>query len=101
MEHVIPPMCSPYATPWEQPNRDDILVSDDAAVMDAKCLEALQVYSCTIPTGVYSGKMWRAEANGQWILRWWSDEFEHEGRMVCSVEQRPIRIMDWKALMGI
>lgn len=81
---VIPPMTDPLSRYWEQPKTEDILVDDTHAVMTHQTFSELKDYSLTQPTGVYSGKMWKAQRTevikrdgemyriwtGKWILCW-------------------------------
>lgn len=66
----IPPITDPLGR-WEQPSLDQVLVDDDCAVVTAKAFEQLLDYSRSKPTGVYPGKMWKAEFAGRWYLRWY------------------------------
>lgn len=97
-KNVIPPITDPLGRHWEQPSLDRILIDDTHAVMDKAAFWELRNYSSTIPTGVYPGKMWRAQvfltvgANSpsKWVLRWFG---EVEGRPdLCSNNQRDILV---------
>jgi hypothetical protein len=97
--NVIPPITDSRGSGWVQPKVDDILVSDTDAVMSQVAFDTLREYSSTLPTGVYPGKMWKAELEEGWYLRWYG---EVPGRVdVCSNNQRQIRIMDWKTMTGV
>lgn len=92
---MIPTMTDPMGRYWRQPSRDEILVDEHHAVMDASALDALAEYSCTVPTGVYVGKMWKrrkvySDKCKEWLLCWFgpSDKPEH-----CSIEVRPILLL--------
>ncbi|MDR5839368.1 hypothetical protein [Caballeronia sp. LZ034LL] len=99
MSNVIPPITDSQGSCWIQPASDQILVSDTDAVMSQITFECLPEYSTSIPSGVYPGKMWRAETEDGWYLRWFGIV---EGNPdVCSNNQRKIQIMDWKTLTGV
>lgn len=85
--NVIPAMTDPLGKYWEQPSADRILIDDDYAVMDKTTLRQLPEYSSTNPSGVYPGKMWRAETRGIWWLRWYG---ESDNPAMCSNNQREI-----------
>jgi len=61
---------------WVQPNLEDIEIDDTHALMTKRVLDQLADYSCTNPSGVYPGKMWRRrkdyhdESKG-WFLCWY------------------------------
>ena len=69
--NYIPEMTDPLSKCWKQPNRSEILLDDDYAVMTKESFGELAEYSCSVPSGQYSGKMWRSSYNiGRWTLRW-------------------------------
>jgi hypothetical protein len=72
---VIPRMTDPMGQYWEQPNRRDIEVDDKYALMSQKTFNALAEYSCSAPTGMYAGKMWKTNQRGtnNWWLCWYQD----------------------------
>lgn len=57
----IPLITDPMGQGWDQPKRTDILMDKHCAVMTKQTLEKLAKYSCSIPSGVYPGKMWRMD----------------------------------------
>lgn len=74
-KNVVPPITEPMGRYWEQPPTRDILIDDTHAVMSRKTLESLHEYSCSTPSGVYEGKMWRRRAEyrescDEWFLCW-------------------------------
>ena len=79
--NAIPLMTDPRGRHWRQPGRDEILVDGTHAVMDRRTFQQLAEYSTSTPTGVYPGKMWKAEGmeghwpqmrpTGKWFLRWY------------------------------
>lgn len=85
---------------WNQPNRNEILLDEEVAMMSEKAFQELKEYSCTDPTGVYSGKMWKANKrdNNTWYLCWFGPLPESD---FTYRHCRLIKIMDWKGLMGV
>ena len=73
-DEIIPDMIHPLGKYWQQPNRDSILIDDKHALMSKHSLGELYEYSASIPTGVYTGKMWKAKVLGKWFLRWFGNE---------------------------
>ena len=61
MKNVIPTMTHPLSKYWDQPDKSDILIDDNNALMTHKTMKKLYNYSTSVPTGVYEGKMWRSE----------------------------------------
>lgn len=86
--HVVPAMTDPLGRHWNQPRRDAILIGQDSAFMSHATFSELPEYSTSTPSGVYPGKMWKAELfkivtvkvdgriekrrqhTGVWELRW-------------------------------
>jgi len=90
---VIPPMTHPLSSAWKQPKASDILLDDEFAYMTEKTLNQLAEYSCSIPTGVYEGKMWKSGGNrAPWVLRWFVTSKKNPNS--CSIEIRSIKIVD-------
>ena len=73
-DEIIPDIVHPLGKYWEQPNRDNILIDDKHALMSKHSLDGLHEYSMSIPTGVYTGKMWKSKVLGKWLLRWFGNE---------------------------
>lgn len=67
----IPIITDPRGKHWDQPNKDQIVIDDNHAAMTEATLLKLKNYSASIPSGVYDGKMWRAESKGVNYLRWY------------------------------
>jgi len=65
----IPEMTDPLGKSWDQPDKEEIVLRDGMAWMSPEAFEKLAVYSFSDPTALYLGKMWRAERDGQWWLR--------------------------------
>lgn len=97
---VIPKMIHPLSKYWKQPNRKLIQIDANYALMSKEVFEQLADYSCSVPSGVYEGKMWRCEVGAYdprvkledryWILRWWG---KSEDPDKCSCESRKILII--------
>lgn len=93
--NTIPQMTDPLGKYWYQPYSGDILVDDHHAVMSKTSFKQLPEYSRTMPTGVYPGKMWKAErAGGIWHLVWYG---ECDDPKLCSIERRIVLITDDEA----
>lgn len=88
--YIIPEMTHPFGRYWEQPDKEDILIDGTYAAMSDKTFKKLKEYSCTNPTGVYEGKMWKAMMYGEWYLRWYDIS---EDPNCCSHKQRKIVIV--------
>lgn len=84
----IPEMTDPMGRHWRQPKGlNSRVVADDCNAMIApQDLAALPEYSSTIPTGVYPGKMWRAEYHDGTYLCWYGEEVQKR----CSVNCRRV-----------
>jgi len=57
--NTIPPITDPKGSSWNQPKVEDIAICDEFAVMSLKDFNMLKDYSCSQPSGVYHGKMWK------------------------------------------
>jgi len=71
---MIPDMVHPLSRHWRQPNKEDIVIDDVSALMNKRSFQELHTYSMSIPTGVYEGKMWKAQIKTKWYLRWFGSE---------------------------
>lgn len=89
--NVIPAMTDPMGRYWEQPDRSEILIDAEVALMERSTFERLHDYSHSQPTGVYPGKMWRAGSGDKWFLRWFG--FSEKGPAWCSNNARRIVIL--------
>ncbi len=74
--HPIPPITDPMGRHWSQPDRQSILIDATHAVMSRQTFESLAEYSCSTPTGVYVGKMWRQHR-----------PYERQG--ICNTDRHP------------
>lgn len=59
---LIPAMTHPLSSAWHQPDRSELLFDEhnDVVLMTEATLKKLPEYSCSMPSGVYEGKMWRS-----------------------------------------
>lgn len=86
---------------WRQPWREDILVSDETAMMSQSVFDMLKDYSYSVPTGVSNGKMWKSRWEDPrteevtWHLKWY--EIKHS---TVFTHCRKIIISPWKTLLG-
>lgn len=87
--NVIPKMTDERGKYWEQPKREEILVDEKYALMTEETLDKLKEYSCSIPSGVYLGKMWKAKVKGGWYLSIYNrvvgDEMEIRNRVIILI----------------
>lgn len=72
----IPPITDPLGRHWDQPPVGDILVDDTHALMTEQTAKQLHEYSTSLPTGTYTGKMWKRRIPWQgepakWFLCWY------------------------------
>lgn len=99
--HPIPPITDPMGKHWSQPNRSQILIDATHAVMTQETFDQLAEYSCSFPTGVYPGKMWKCNVGAfnhkvkpedrYWQLRWFG---HHEDPAYVSNNYRTILILN-------
>ena len=83
----IPPITDRLGQYWDQPNTDEILLDDTCALMKQETFDMLADYSCSRPTGVYAGKMWKTKKPDGWWLMWYGLT---EDPAICSVNARRI-----------
>lgn len=81
--HEIPLITDPLGSGWQQSERAGIEITQTRAIMSRDAFEELREYSCTRPTGVYAGKMWKrfdgafdrvylaAGGKPEWMLCWY------------------------------
>lgn len=103
MMDQIPPITDPLGRHWDQPSPASILIDDTHALMDRATCEMLSEYSCSIPSGVYEGKMWKRHdgiydrrfiASGgrpTWLLMWFGPSPDPSK---CSINSRRIILLD-------
>jgi hypothetical protein len=97
IKNQIPPMTNDLGAYWEQPKANEILIDDTHAVMSTKTFNALKQYNCSMPSGVYEGKMWCYDSSfyhggKECFLRWY--DFSEIGPGYVSNEQRIIILCD-------
>lgn len=98
-EHVIPPITEPMGRHWRQPDRRRITIDATHALLTQSDFELLGEYSCSTPTGVYPGKMWKRDNNAyrtprrdpEWWLVWFG--LSSKGDDWCSNNYRRILIV--------
>lgn len=88
----IPPITHPLGRSWNQPNRARIEIDDKFALMSQRTFDELADYSCSRPSGVYEGKMWKRHdgiydpdcdpADHVWLLCWYG--FSEKPGMVSN-----------------
>lgn len=103
MTNEIPPITDEMGQFWRQPDRSKIVLDDTHAMMERATFDGLSEYSCTWPSGVYEGKMWkrcdgkfdqRFLGNGGtpiWLLMWFGQSPEPG---MVSVHKREIIVLD-------
>lgn len=88
IENAIPPITSELGKYWQQPKAGSILIDDTHAIISQHAFSMLAEYSASLPSGVYNGKMWRAQAGGVDYLRWYGDG----GPNQCTINTRILLI---------
>lgn len=89
---TIPPITEPLGRYWDQPGAINILLTDVRAVMKKKYFNMLAEYSCSLPSGVYAGKMWKRFALGLWYMCWYEDHPTIKSR--CLIKEKIIFIVE-------
>lgn len=103
-DNTIPPLDEERRGSWDQPPREDILLDSNGATMDQATFDRLPEYSRSIPSGVYPGKMWKRDEwdsvrhEHHWFIGWYGIS---EDPTKCTVNFRPIFLMEWKTMMGL
>lgn len=102
--NTIPPMTHPLSKAWDQPSLDKIKIDDEYATMDNKTFKELKDYSCSQPSGVYEGKMWKTRDFKErktglepivWLDDWYLCWFGYsEDPNACSNNNRKIKIVN-------
>ncbi len=87
--HEIPEMTHELSRHWEQPQRENIRIDGEHAIMSEKTFKQLHRYDTSLPSGVYEGKMWAREKAGDFWLCWYG--FDDEPN-TCSVNARKIQL---------
>lgn len=89
-ELVIPRITDPMGSSWRQPHRRYIEIDNTHALMSEQTFKGLVEYSTSLPSGVYSGKMWRACKGGIWFLAWY---YPSNDTKYMNIEWREIIIV--------
>jgi hypothetical protein len=76
--HPIPPMTDPLGKYWDQPDRSEIKVGEEIAIMTQTTFDKLKDYTGSQPTGAYEGKMWKRKIKNAWNLVWFGPHTEPE-----------------------
>ena len=91
MTALIPIMTHPLGMGWDQPERNEITLDEECAMMTRSTFDKLSNYSMSIPTGAYEGKMWKSVyKDGNW-LTWYG--FSEDPSKV-SINTLPILIIE-------
>lgn len=90
---LVIPKAEQIEESWSQPLTSEITIDETHALMSQQTFEQLQEYSTSIPSGVYDGKMWRAQTQRRnrivWLLRWYD---RSDSPMCSSLKSREILI---------
>ena len=70
----LPHMTNPLGRHWRQPTglRDRVRIYETHATIDERDWLALPRYESSMPTGTYTGKVWR---RGPWLV-WYGREYD-------------------------
>lgn len=101
IDHVVPAITDPMGKHWTQPERAEIGIDDTFAVMGQAAFDRLGEYSCSMPTGTYEGKMWKASncydrtrdrsKPLRWRLCWFG---RHDDPTKLSIHRREIIVWE-------
>ena len=95
---LVPKVTDPMGVYWEQPARYAIgLYSDGYVVMCKKAFNELSDYSHSNPSGVYSGKMWKAQRDEGWYLCWYDNMKDVPN--IYEINRRPIILKEMMDLL--
>ncbi len=91
---VIPDCLHPLSKYWDQPENIDVEIDDTYAMMTKESFDLLKNYSMSVPSGIYIGKMWKAQARISlvWYLRWYKEYPQDPSK--CIWDQRIILLCD-------
>lgn len=90
MLETIPPITEKLGKYWEQPDSNKMLIDESCAIMGMESFHKLAIYSCSLPTAAYEGKMWKCKYGPEWLLCWYG--LSEKPGMV-SINMRPIVIV--------
>lgn len=102
LQVLIPPITHPMGKSWSQPSLNQMEITEDGyVVMPKKTFNMLADYSTTMPSGVYPGKMWKAQWDGSWHLCWYGIIIRDavEDTTKCSINHRPIILKEMLDLL--
>jgi hypothetical protein len=94
----VPPITHPMGKHWDQPDPHAFEWHEDRVVMTREQFKALHDYSCSLPSGVYDGKMWRLTSHHgtsvpmnerRCFLRWFAPSDDPNQ---CSIHSLPLVI---------
>lgn len=94
----VPPITHPMGKHWDQPDPALMQFYADRVVMKEGVFLGLADYSCSIPSGVYDGKMWRRcqgahtplpKEQRRWFLCWFGPSDDPDK---CSIHSLPLVI---------
>lgn len=88
---TIPQISDPLGKHWEQPKREDLTIAGGNVFMSISDFGKLRNYSSSVPSGVYVGKMWKAQRRGIWFLCWFD---VHPDPGYCSIKHLKIRLRE-------
>ncbi len=88
----IPPMTNKLGRHWDQPSRDLIVVDEKYALMSTQTWDCLHRYDCSVPSGVYAGKMWSSQHGSLRQLHWYGLSYGVAGRQgdYCDIHTREV-----------
>jgi len=87
----VPEMTDPLGKYWNNPDRHKILICKDIAVMSKRSFKILHEYSTSLPSGTYTGKMWKRQSTEGWKLVWYGDICESDNTI--AIYYRKIAIL--------
>ena len=101
-QHAIPPITDSLGKGWRAPDLTGLDVRGTYALLSPSEFKALPEYSTTMPSGVYPGKAWKANAmtrgndgrpvpTDRWLLRWFGIVPGND--RVCSNNQLEIIVV--------
>ena len=94
---TIPPMTHVLSRAWHQPDHRRWVFDEMHVIMPKEDFELLAEYSCSVPSGVYEGKMWRRRVpyedapSHTWYLCWY--DVSKKGPNFCATKQREILLV--------
>lgn len=83
----VPEITNPLGKSWQQPDRLNILYTDQYALISEEDFKLLPNYEISLPSGVYEGKMWR-----RYNLLCWYDTHPTD-RNLCTIKSLRLSIL--------